>query len=283
MRGSISSLFRAPRVSGNNSIRQHRRLLTNGRGVPGAVAPVAADQPFIKPAEGIPYVDERLFSEFFAAHRPIIFDWEIRRAKDIEQLMSNREYFKRSNDEYHKLFNNVCRLEDPNAPPNQLGMGSVAGPPLTAERKAEVKKIMQAIEKDDSLFGLFTSSAQTRGVMTNDARESIMDDERELFSDDAFAFDETEIEWLTDGTATQTTTATATALTETRGRMKRRIYAPTSSENKDVAKYAINILKRRRKKMKKHKWKKQRKEVRESTRYNREKTKRSGPQREKQE
>ncbi|KAJ3175778.1 hypothetical protein HDU87_005772 [Geranomyces variabilis] len=47
--------------------------------------------------------------------------------------------------------------------------------------------------------------------------------------------------------------------------------------------YAISILKRRRMKMKKHKWKKGRKAVRDSTRYNRERRRKGGVQREKQE
>ncbi|KAJ3005447.1 UNVERIFIED_CONTAM: hypothetical protein HDU68_004606 [Siphonaria sp. JEL0065] len=47
--------------------------------------------------------------------------------------------------------------------------------------------------------------------------------------------------------------------------------------------YAISIKKIRRKKMNKHKWKKHRREVRESTRYNKERRKKSGPMREKQE
>ncbi|KAI8910036.1 hypothetical protein DFJ77DRAFT_442166 [Powellomyces hirtus] len=49
------------------------------------------------------------------------------------------------------------------------------------------------------------------------------------------------------------------------------------------AMHAISILKRRRKKMKKHKWKKGRKAVRDSTRYNKERKKKGGVQREKQE
>ncbi|KAJ3165743.1 hypothetical protein HDU88_003937 [Geranomyces variabilis] len=47
--------------------------------------------------------------------------------------------------------------------------------------------------------------------------------------------------------------------------------------------YAISILKRRRMKMKKHKWKKGRKAVRDSTRYNKERRRKGGVQREKQE
>ncbi|KAJ3176036.1 hypothetical protein HDU87_005553 [Geranomyces variabilis] len=49
------------------------------------------------------------------------------------------------------------------------------------------------------------------------------------------------------------------------------------------AMHMISILKRRRMKMKKHKWKKGRKAVRDSTRYNRERRKKGGVQREKQE
>ncbi|KAI8905860.1 hypothetical protein EDD86DRAFT_248809 [Gorgonomyces haynaldii] len=45
----------------------------------------------------------------------------------------------------------------------------------------------------------------------------------------------------------------------------------------------ISILKRRRKKMNKHKWKKHRKALRGSTRYNKEKNKKRGIVREKQE
>ncbi|KAJ3009841.1 hypothetical protein HKX48_007725 [Thoreauomyces humboldtii] len=50
-----------------------------------------------------------------------------------------------------------------------------------------------------------------------------------------------------------------------------------------VAIHAISILKRRRKKMNKHKWKKARAAVRDSTRYNKERRKKGGAQREKQE
>ncbi|KAI8585775.1 hypothetical protein BDZ88DRAFT_431551 [Geranomyces variabilis] len=49
------------------------------------------------------------------------------------------------------------------------------------------------------------------------------------------------------------------------------------------AMHMISIIKRRRMKMKKHKWKKGRKAVRDSTRYNRERRKKGGVQREKQE
>ncbi|KAJ3151883.1 hypothetical protein HDU86_006015 [Geranomyces michiganensis] len=47
--------------------------------------------------------------------------------------------------------------------------------------------------------------------------------------------------------------------------------------------HAISIMKRRRMKMKKHKWKKARRAVRDSTRYNRERKRKGGLQREKQE
>lgn len=47
--------------------------------------------------------------------------------------------------------------------------------------------------------------------------------------------------------------------------------------------YAISILKRRRKKMNKHKWKKHRKAFRDSSRYNKEKRRKRGIVREKQE
>jgi hypothetical protein len=57
---------------------------------------------------------------------------------------------------------------------------------------------------------------------------------------------------------------------------------PTSKKNGNAI-YAIGIKKIRRKKMNKHKKKKQRREVRDSTRYNKEKRKKSGPMREKQE
>ncbi|KAJ3013565.1 hypothetical protein HKX48_005676 [Thoreauomyces humboldtii] len=53
-------------------------------------------------------------------------------------------------------------------------------------------------------------------------------------------------------------------------------------ERKTVV-HAISILKRRRKKMNKHKWKKARAAVRDSTRYNKERRKKGGAQREKQE
>ncbi|KAI8912940.1 hypothetical protein DFJ77DRAFT_62097 [Powellomyces hirtus] len=68
------------------------------------------------------------------------------------------------------------------------------------------------------------------------------------------------------------TTASSTTPTPTRRRRRRR--APV---------HAISILKRRRMKMKKHKWKKARKDVRDSTRYNKERRRKGGVQREKQE
>ncbi|KAJ3063746.1 hypothetical protein HDU98_000468 [Podochytrium sp. JEL0797] len=49
------------------------------------------------------------------------------------------------------------------------------------------------------------------------------------------------------------------------------------------AMHAIGIIKIRRKKMNKHKYKKHRRDVRDSTRYNKEKRRKSGPMREKQE
>lgn len=68
---------------------------------------------------------------------------------------------------------------------------------------------------------------------------------------------------------------------KTVGRVRRRIYVPPSENKEEMM--AISLIKRRRKKMKKHKWKKQRKEVRNSTRYNKERRKKGGVQREKQE
>jgi hypothetical protein len=47
--------------------------------------------------------------------------------------------------------------------------------------------------------------------------------------------------------------------------------------------YLISILKRRRKKMNKHKWKKARRAVRDSSRYNKEKLRKAGKLRKKQE
>ncbi|KAI9102412.1 hypothetical protein DFS34DRAFT_390303 [Phlyctochytrium arcticum] len=69
-------------------------------------------------------------------------------------------------------------------------------------------------------------------------------------------------------------------------RQWKKIHAPSSTPGIDTPAeeiQAISILKRRRKKMKKHKWKKLRKRFEGSTRYNKERKKRGGAQREKQE
>ncbi|KAI9344659.1 hypothetical protein BDR26DRAFT_857369 [Obelidium mucronatum] len=60
-------------------------------------------------------------------------------------------------------------------------------------------------------------------------------------------------------------------------------YSASSAAGKLEQYHAISIKKIRRKKMNKHKWKKNRRAVRDSTRYNKERRKKKGPMREKQE
>eukprot|EP00842_Homolaphlyctis_polyrhiza_P000611 jgi/Hompol1/1550/HPOL_005640-RA len=71
------------------------------------------------------------------------------------------------------------------------------------------------------------------------------------------------------------------------GRRERRtgMYDPTSMDEHAMLliRRKVNIIKIRRKKMNKHKWKKYRRRVRDSSRYNKEKLRKGGVQRKRQE
>ncbi|KNC98922.1 uncharacterized protein SPPG_05885 [Spizellomyces punctatus DAOM BR117] len=303
---SLATLFTRLRVGATTSQGASlvsRRCLTSGRGVHqrGSVA-----SPVTKAIPGAPDRNGRSLAHtaFFAEHRPLVPEAEVMLARETASMKAEASLKKsdsiddiaRYNDEYAKIFNAFTPFLPPSehaythahesairaSPPKAAhsytiadylnykaiskGVPSTVTPPVRNTVKAE-ESVMEST--DELLLGAFFASAKSPSLgLTAASRKYLADMHGSgIFGD----------------LALEKASHSGGIALKGMGRRRRMIRVPGSDEKKGQMMEAISILKRRRKKMKKHKWKKQRKEVRDSTRYNKERRKKGGVQREKQE